>query len=164
MTARKQSYRIIQLNHGQVTMIDADMFEALDQWKWRAEWDSHTQSFYAARTDSDRRHVRMHRVILGLLPGDPRQGDHRNRDTLDNKRSNLRIATRSQNQANRTRNRNSPTAMKGVQWRKTKRRFCSEIKVKGKRIFLGYFDKAEDAHAAYCEAAHKYHGEFARTK
>jgi len=98
--------RTIPLTQGQVALVDEADFEWLAQWKWYARWAENTQSFYAVRNErsvgssSRQRAVFMHREILQLRPGDPRKGDHQNGDTLDNRRSNLRHATSSQNTIN----------------------------------------------------------------
>ena len=104
----------------------------------------------------------LHRVILGLKPGDKRQVDHINRDGLDNRRENLRICTSAQNQANRGPNRNNSCGFKGVAWNKTKDAWQATIQVSGKSIYLGRFPTKEEAHEAYRQAATKYFGEFAR--
>jgi hypothetical protein len=57
-------------------------------------------SGYAVRIGPGHRTILMHRVILGLADDDPRQPDHINHDTLDNRRDNFRVATRAQNSAN----------------------------------------------------------------
>jgi len=52
---------------------------------------------------------------------------------------------------------------KGASWHRTNRRWQARINVNRKQIYLGYYDTPEEAHAAYCAAAEKYHGEFANT-
>ena len=88
------------------------------------------------------------------------QIDHRNNDKSDNRWSNLRLATGSQNQANRGLQRNNTSGFKGVSARRGK--FAAYIKRDGKKHTLGSFDTAEEAHAAYVAAAPLFHGEFAR--
>lgn len=108
----------------------------------------------------------IHRLILSrvlnraLLPTE--FVDHKNGDKLDNRRSNLRLATHSQNMQNRhVSTLKKSTQYKGVS-KSSRYRWTATIKVNGKQISLGNFDTPEEAHAAYCEAAAKYHGEFAR--
>jgi hypothetical protein len=88
--------------------------------------------------------------------------DHRNGDRADNRWSNLREATRTQNNGNGKRPRNNSTGFKGVHFFKQTGRYQAGITVDGRRQHLGYFSDPEDAHAAYLNAAEKYFGEFAR--
>lgn len=86
--------------------------------------------------------------------------DHIDLDKFNNRRLNLREATRSQNQINHRIHSNNTTGFKGVSFRRNKYR--AMIMADGKSIELGYFDIPEEAHEAYCKAAIKYHKEFAR--
>lgn len=106
----------------------------------------------------------MHSVIMARMLGRKlehhEEVDHIDRNGLNNTRSNLRIATVVQNQANARISKSNTTGFKGV--RKHKGKFMARISVNGNRLFLGMFATPELAHAAYMEAAIKYHGEFAR--
>jgi hypothetical protein len=94
-------------------------------------------------------------MMTGTDP--PALVDHQNNKApLDNKWENLRSATRPQNNTNR-RVTNS-LGIKGVSQKKN--RFRAMVRSAGKRNYLGYFDTAEEAHAAYCKAARELHGEF----
>jgi hypothetical protein len=106
--------------------------------------------------------IRMHREILGLPPGRVPQVDHRNHDTLDNRRQNLRIVTNGQNQANRVKQvRLASSRYKGVSWSARLKKWKAEIKVDSKRIHLGYFTSERAAARAYNRAAIAAFGEFA---
>jgi hypothetical protein len=91
------------------------------------------------------------------------QIDHINLDKNDNHWSNLRLATNSQNCANRNAQRNNTSGFKGVYWHKLGRKWAAQIWVFGECIYLGLFDTAEEAHAAYNVSALKYFGEFSRS-
>ncbi len=91
------------------------------------------------------------------------QVDHINVNNSDNRISNLRDATPSQNQANKPLNREvSTTGFKGVSYHKRQKRYFARIRVNKKLIHLGCFKSAEDAHKAYVVAANDIHGAFAR--
>lgn len=98
--------------------------------------------------------------VKGTFPED--QIDHINGIRSDNRICNLRLATRSQNQCNSRRNSRNKSGYKGVHWSKHDKVFRASIEVNGKKIGLGAFHDAISAHAAYCVAAKKYFGEFAR--
>ena len=163
---KSDGLRIIPLTQGQVAIVDAADYEWLSQWKWSANWSEFTQSFYAIRGELGAGGkligIKMHRQILGLAYGDRREGDHRDGNTLDNRRHNLRVATKAQNSRNQKLRKDNRFGLKGVfphgrKWR-------ASICVNYKKIHLGLFSTIELAHAAYCEAARKYFGEFARTE
>jgi hypothetical protein len=164
-------YREIPLTQGQVSLVDSADYEWLSQWRWTARWDKYTKSFYAGRnfddTSGKRNTILMHRQILGLMAGDKRKGDHENRNTLDNRRGNLRIATTGQNAANRITRDSNRSGFKGVyrpKGRKGNKPWMARAGVNGREVFLGYYATPEEAHAAYCAAAAEIHGEFARFK
>jgi hypothetical protein len=102
----------------------------------------------------------MHREIMN--PTDDRFVDHRNCDSLDNRRANLRFATRAENMRNRRKKKNTTSQFVGVNFYKPSKKWDSRITHQGKRIKLGRFVSEIDAAKAYDEAAKKYYGEFAR--
>jgi hypothetical protein len=167
MSTPDSSYRKIPLTQGQVALVDADLYEFLNQWKWHAAWSEKTQSFYARRNGPQvggRRSpwIYMHRLVLGLEHGDPHQGDHREpSETLDNRRANLRKSTGGQNRSNTRKRKNTASKFKGVC--RSRQKWAAYITVGGKTIYLGVRDTEEAAHLElYVPAAEKYHGEFAR--
>jgi hypothetical protein len=164
-----EDYALIPLTKHQRAKVSVEDFLFLMQWKWFAQWNKNTRSFYACRNSKSdargkRKAIRMNRVVLGLEDGDPRQGEHENRDTLDNRRSNLRIATQSENMMNRRKFRGASSRFKGVTWKNREQKWWVRIQVDKKMVDLGYFppDQEEQAGAAYAEAAKRLHGEFAR--
>jgi hypothetical protein len=110
------------------------------------------------------------RVIWAIHSGNdpgPMQVDHINGDRQDNRWLNLRLALKRQNMCNQPKHRSMngkppSSAFKGVTV--CGGRISAQIRTNGKNIHLGDFPTEAAAHAAYCEAAKKYHGEFARLK
>ncbi len=100
--------------------------------------------------------VYMHRLIL--QPPDGMDTDHRNRNRLDNRRGNLRVATRSQNLANKT---PQPGKYRGLKKERRAVTWQARIKVRGRTICLGNYRTPEEAAAAYNKAAKEHFGDFA---
>lgn len=82
----------------QFTIVDDDLFDELNQWRWKAKPNGSGTQIYAIRTvkvGPITRDIRMHREVLGY--DGPLDIDHINRDPLDNQRCNLRVVSRSVN-------------------------------------------------------------------
>ena len=113
----------------------------------------------------DYERYRAHRVAWYFLTNtDPgcKQVDHINGVRYDNRASNLRLATGSQNGANRLTNKDNKSGYKGVYFKKSHNKWCALIKINNKKIHIGYFDCPGLAHIAYCKRAVELFGEFAR--
>ena len=105
----------------------------------------------------------MHRLIYEKIHGEIPEGyelDHINRNTLDNRRCNLRLATCSQNHMNTVKHRKSSSKYKGVCWCKKLQKWGAYISINKKKQFLGYFEKEEDAARRYNTASRKYYKRF----
>lgn len=150
--------KLIPLTLGKFAKVDEEDFDALNRFKWCAVKDENR--WYATRYKS----IKMHRVILGLVRGDGKEGDHWNGDGLDNQRENLRVATKSQNQSNRGKTRKNTSGFKGVYRVNSSlmNPWAAQITKDGVQRYLGLFQTKEAAYAAYCEAAKKLHREFRR--
>lgn len=145
-----------------VNAIDAD----LASYTWRSAKKAEDR-IYAQRNETvngKKKTIPMHKQILERVLGrtllSSEQVDHKDRNGLNNIRSNLRLSSPAQNQQNQKRHKDNTSGYKGVRFSKDK--WMARISVNGTRIYLGVFDTPELAHKAYCEAAKKYHGEFAR--
>ena len=88
--------------------------------------------------------------------------DHANGNKQDDRISNLRAATKSQNSANTSAPTHNKSGLKGVSWENRAGKWKAQICYQNKRRWLGYFDTASEAHKAYCDEAVKLHGAFAR--
>lgn len=104
--------------------------------------------------------IQLHRLAWALVHGEWPQDhiDHMNGDRKDNRLSNLRHVTNTVNRQNERRPRsNNKSGFLGVSWSKAMKKWTARIHFNGKHHFLGYFDTAEDAHAAYLEAKRVHH-------
>tara|TARA_R110000850_G_scaffold173515_1_gene299162 strand:- start:145 stop:654 length:510 start_codon:yes stop_codon:yes gene_type:complete len=87
--------------------------------------------------------------------------DHINHICDDNRIVNLREASRSQNGCNQGVNIANTSGLKGVYWNKSANKWHAQIRMSGKKKYLGYFTDKNEAYQAYCKAADEYHKEFA---
>lgn len=121
-------------------------------------WHMCSEGYLTARIKN--KTIKMHRLIMEF----PKHKlvDHANHLTHDNMKSNLRIATHSENIMNSKSRRNSTSKYKGVSIvASNKKSWKAQICVKGKKLHLGYFDTEEEGALAYNKSAMKYFGEFA---
>jgi len=145
----------LDLSMGLVALIDEADAAMVSACSWCASFNGRDPAPYVkGRPLSDRRFVRLHRYLLGFPD---LQVDHINGNTLDNRRSNLRVATQSQNTANARLRRDNSVGFKGV--RVESGLFVATCK--GQRI--GTFTTPQAAANAYDAAAIEAFGPFART-
>lgn len=144
--------REIPLTQGKVALVDDEEFERLAGFKWRVMKTPY--NYYAARGHD----TLMHRSLLCAKAG--QDVDHKNGNGLDNRRDNLRLCTRGQNNANTHKPTRNSLGYRGVN--KNGRNFCAMIQVNLKRIYLGTFTSTEEAAREYDRAARTHFGEFAK--
>lgn len=140
-------------------IVDDHLYNFLMQYSWR--YDSRTRR---ATTSINNRAVPMHRLIYKHFIGPVPKGnviDHINRNRLDNRIENLRLATASQNRMNSTKKRNSKNKYKGVAQDKGSRKWKAYIGYNKKQIHIGMFETEEEAYQAYLIKAKELFGEFA---
>jgi hypothetical protein len=154
--------KTIYTRKGEPILVDDEDYDRLNQHTWWLDKDG-----YAVRgiphpiEGRPRTKSRMHREVMGLEFGDPREVDHRFGVRTDNRKSELRVCARGQNKLNRPGSSKSVSGLKGVKWKPRKKRWEAYIQLNRKRTYLGSL--AEEAHEAYCRAAPIFHGEFANT-
>lgn len=146
---------------GLFALVDEADAELVNQYRWHPlvrESTTYAQAY--AQDGGSPRSILMHRLILGLTESS-HEADHINHDGLDNRRGNLRTATRQQNSFNRRANRGSLSRYKGV-WRDSRwTKWTAQAKIGGKKYFLGRFDREEDAAKAYDRFVREVYGEHA---
>jgi hypothetical protein len=140
----------IPLSQGQFAILDDADFSLIAQFKWYAQRHRHT--FYAissVRIAGKKTTIKMHRVLLGAMPG--QEVDHDDGDGLNNRRHNIKIATRAANQQNQHAIRSVTGAMGVYPTRSGK--FQAQLKRNGRSIGLGTFASIAGASAVRDEMA-----------
>lgn len=142
--------------------VDDEDFEKLNKHKWHPQKGSGT-SLYARREQTLNGKITkilMHREILSTPKGV--ETDHRDNDTLNNQRINLRLSTSKQNAKNKRLSKSNTSGYKGVCWDKYCSKWKASIRVDMIRKHLGNFNTPEEAALAYNYASEIYHGEFSK--
>ena len=141
----------INPNTNTVFLIDKDDLDKLEGSLWYMQGD------YIA----SRRMGLLHRLIMNCPKG--MTIDHINHDKLDNRKSNLRICTQSENSQNIGKKKTNTSGYKGVSLDKNTGKWRASIMKNRKSYVIGNYNTPEEAHAAYCKTAKELHGEFAKT-
>lgn len=159
--------KLIELSQGMKAMVDDEDYQFLMRFKWSAAYDGKRKTVYAKsceRTNEGKiKTIRMHRLITRATPG--MVVDHINHDTLDNRKSNLRVVTQKENLRNTRLSKRNRSGFCGVSYMKEKRKFVARISVDDKDIFLGYFADKQAAIEARISANKKFgfhegHGQY----
>jgi hypothetical protein len=160
MTETSLSERSVEIplfNGRGIAIVDAADYELVSSYRWTLRKSRKTG--YAAHRwteDGKKRYLFMHQLITGI------NGiDHANRNGLDNRRENLRVASRSQQSANRGMLSSNTSGYIGVHRLKNKPGWTAEVKQHGKRVWRRSFADAETAARVRDSVARKAHGEFA---
>ncbi len=153
----------VPLTRGYEAMIDAYDVPLVEGFNWYALVNA-----WAVRAmrniwrDGIRETIYLHRVIMSAPQG--AMVDHIDGNPLNNRKSNLRLATNAENQRNSKRRKDNTSGFKGVHLDKRKGLWRAQIKLNGTKRWLGYFGTPEEAHFAYCKASATIHGDFGRTE
>lgn len=152
----------IPLSGGFTALVDAEDFERVAAYRWHPRKSG--KHIYAQtgfrRPGGKSTTLQMHHLILPQQLGV--EVDHRDGNGLDNRRTNLRYASRSQNQANTVFARRNSSGFKGVRRHKYGKLWQARISYENKQMYLGSFFIPEDAARAYDAKATELFGEFAR--
>lgn len=152
--------RIIVIDTRRTAIVDDEDFDRLSKYRWHVM--PKVGRGYACRSrriaPGETRPIYMHHEIIGRIKG--RECDHINGNPLDNRRANLRSATRSQNNQNK-KYKNNTSGFKGVSWREREKRWEARITIHRKTYHLGEFTTAFAAAKVYDVAAQLFYGQHA---
>ena len=147
----------IQLaNNKGVALVDDEDYDMLMQYKWHLSVNIYAEA--NIKINNKWTTKRMHKFLINTP--NKMEVDHIDGNGLNNQKSNLRIVTTSQNQMNRKKQ-NGSSIYKGVYFDNNANKWCAQIYVNKKRIYLGLFINEKDAAIVYNEKAKELFGEFA---
>lgn len=138
--------KLIPLTQGKFAIVDDSDFETLSKFKWHAL--KVKNGYYAARTthtlEGKRILLLMHASIASTPPG--MQTLHLNGNGLDNRHTNLRVGTRTENgRGHRKRQSNNTSGFRGVYWDKALQKWRAKIKHDGQKYHIGYYNDLREA-------------------
>lgn len=146
------SMRHIKLTRGKFAIVDDGDYGKLNKHKW-----CHSNGYATRRSGG--KIIFMHRVILNVAKG--AETDHKNHNKSDNRRCNIRICTKSQNNQNRKRYDGSASQYKGVHWNGLLKKWRAQIVLDYKKVHIGVYCLEIDAAKAYDAKAEELFGRFA---
>ena len=135
-------------------MVDDEDYEWLRQYEWQVDRHNSVKTHAPGMKGK-----LIHRLILNAP--EHLEVDHIDGNRLNNQRSNLRLATSSQNKMNRGPRKDNTSGCKGVSWHSQRLKWTARVKAGQKYIHLGLFDSKEAAALAYNATARQLHGEYA---
>lgn len=156
---------VITLTQGQLCIVDEQDWPLVKDMKWCAWTPNDGMTFYAStgyRAGPNKWRTKlMHHILIPVVPpGFVR--DHENGIGTDNRRSNLRVCTRKQNNRNRRGNPGTSSQYRGVTWHKAAGKWSAQIKCDGRYYHLGLHESEIDAAVAYDRKSVELFGEYAK--
>lgn len=133
----QDEHKAITTKQGQEIIVDREDYDFLNQWSWKVNNSGYAYRTIRAKEDGKKwKTILMHRLICCAEKNE--EIDHINRNKLDNRKSNLRIVAHWENSHNRSKG-------NGVRKPKGRNKWCAQIYVNNKRIYLGSFGTKEEA-------------------
>lgn len=153
---------IILLTKGKYAIVDTEDYDRISTHSWYAQKAMHTfyaeRAFYTNGRKGDRFILLMHREVMGMIPGDGRMVDHKNRNGLDCRKENLRETTYGLNNYNSRLRKTNTSGYRGVTWSNQNKKWMAQINFNNIHFTCGFYDDKSNAAKAYDEAAIKYYG------
>lgn len=139
-------------------LVDKEDYDRVSRHRWHTNHEGYVlRTVYIEKGRWEK--VRLHRFLMNAPEN--KVVDHVNRDVLDNRKSNLRLASKMENVWNSGIRSTNTSGYKGVSYRKESKKWKAQINVNGKRVNLGHFESKHDAARMFNFWAKDLHGEFA---
>lgn len=152
---KEKDYYIGSCFNDEKFLVDQDDYEWIKKYKWHVDKNGYVL------TKINNKSFKQHRMILGLDTSDLIEVDHINHNQLDNRKSNLRLVNRSQQNMNKRTGVSNKSGKKGVyKMVGYDNKWCVQIDADGKKYYLGSFGSFEEAAKVREEAAIKLHGKY----
>lgn len=123
-------------------IVDAADADWINQWKWHLDVDGYARR--SQKINGKWQTLLMHRELLGLTQGDGLEGDHIDRNTLNDRRNNLRSLPKGKNMQNFP-SMGGSSSYRGVSWFKRTRKWRAQVQVDGRTVYVGYFRNEQEA-------------------
>lgn len=154
-----KSYGVGYTNKGEEFWFDKEDFDLIKNYCWHYNSNGYVRAYSKTKQG----HIYLHNLVMGNIE-DENEVNHkthlpRHENKYDNRKQNLEVVTRSENNMNRALALNNTSGTTGVCWDNKYNKWLSQIKVKYKTIYIGHFTNKDDAIKARKEAEIKYFGE-----
>jgi HNH endonuclease/AP2 domain len=148
-----------KLGKGKFLLVDNYNFGMFCYFSWSLDSHGYALAYVRGSGAKNMKRIKAHQIVMTTPKG--MQVDHINGNKLDNREENLRICTNQQNCWNKKAMGNT-SKYKGVCWNTAKQKWMTQIRAKGKHLYLGLFDNEIEAAKIYNENARKFFGEFSK--
>lgn len=138
---------------------DLEDYDKIKDYCWNIDDNNYIKTY----DDNRKMKISMHRLIMGLINDDNKTKiyvDHKKHITYDNRKSELRIVTNTENQMNKIKQSNNNSGVPGVSWHKRDKVWVSYITLNKNKIYLGKYKNFEDAVNVRKDAEEKYFGKY----
>lgn len=151
-----EDYVIGYTNHGNAFVVDRDDWPLVRDYCWVEKHGP--GNIYLMAYVSKGKYIRLSRLITNA--GENEVVDHINHDTMDNRKANLRKVTQAHNLLNVGIRSNNTTGITGVWREKRRNKWAAELKIHGKKIYLGQYESFDEAVATRKAAEERYFGPY----
>lgn len=154
-------YGICFTTKNEPILFDLEDYDKIKDYCWYIDPDGYARTNVTLE-NGKRTMWMMHSLITNTIDNPLHMADHihGNNTRLDNRKSNLRVATKSQNNINQKIRKDNSSGYKGINWDKQHNKWVVRIQTNNKRVFIGRYKSLDDAIAARQKAEDKYHGEW----